>query len=174
MKITGLLETYLTDKNRVKRKIGEGKNNIDLKFYKALASYLSLHNTSPNNLIVFSNLFTGGNGYANDQPEKDGITAIVYGSGLKTTAFATTITQPGTNKFRATGVWTNPEPTSITLITAQLGVNWLRNDQYEPDYHPDDGGWFSGFLLAYGGMSSTVVPSGDTLTIVWTITFTVH
>lgn len=167
MKITGLVETYLTDKNGVKRKVGEQQNTISADFYAALATYMTSH--ASYDLIEFSNMFTGGTGYAYSQVGGDGIVGS-YDSGAQP-AFASVASQPGTNKFRVTGTWTNPEVGTYNMANPALGVNWIKEQGWGA---PGDGGFFSDFVLASGGMATTPIPSGELITIVWTITFTVH
>ena len=167
LKITGLVETYLTDKKGVKRKVGSHHNTVAAEFHNKLAKYLTSH--ASYDLIEFSNMFTGGTGYAYSQVGGDGIVGS-YDSGVQP-AFASVASQPAANQFRVTGTWTNPLGTSYNMANPGLGVNWIKQQGWEA---PGDGGFFSDFLLASGGMTTTAVPSGELITIVWTITFTVH
>ena len=176
LKISGLVETYLTDKKGVKRKVGEAHNAIeDAEFLPQLAKYM----TSPvsNNLIEFDNMFILGNGYTDsgNQTGTDGIIAEVLNMGSLQAAFLSVASQPAANQFRVTGTWTNPEATTKTLAYAELGRQWIKAKGWADI---GDGGYFDypngGFVLASGGMANTDVPSGELITIVWTITFTVH
>ena len=135
LKISGLVETYLTDKNGVKRKVGEQHNTISSQLYAKLANYMTSHAT--NDLIELSNMFTGGTGYTWQQEHGDGIAAIVYGQGLLMAAFASVASQPAANQFRVTGTWTNPEAGTINLRNATIGNDWFKNQGWEA---PDDGG----------------------------------
>ena len=170
MKITGFVETYLTDKNGIKRKVGEGHNNIGGNFYKSLAVYLDEFTSVKD--IQLTPLFTGGTGYTYSQESKSGIATDVSGGDSRQAAFATVLSQPAAHQLRATGTWTNPESGSKTLSNAIIGKDWIKNQGY--DWMPGDGGYFNKFDLAEGGMADTVVPSGELITIVWTITFTVY
>ncbi len=166
LKITGLIETYLTDKNGVKRKVNEHRNTIGTGFYLKLATYMTSHATP--DLIELDNMFTGGTGYAYQQVGGDGIVGS-YDSGAQP-AFASVASQPAANQFRVTGTWTNPEASTYNMGNPALGKNWIKQQGWEAK---GDGGFFT-FVLASGGMVTTAIPSGELITIVWTITFTVH
>ena len=172
MKITGFVETYLTDKNGVKRKVGEQHNTISAPLYAKLAKYLTSHATQ--DLIEMSNMFTGGTGYTWQQEGGDGITTDIFGWGSLQPAFASVASQPAANQLRVTGTWTNPESGTRTLYNAEIGISWIKTQGWEV---PGDGGYFggtAGWQIASGGMANTDVPSGELITIVWTITFAVH
>ncbi len=166
LKISGLIETYLIDKNGVKRKVGEHKNTISSGLYLKLAKYMTSHATP--DLIELDDMFTGGNGYAYSQVGGDGIVGS-YDSGAQP-AFASVASQPAANQFRVTGTWTNPEVSTYNMANPALGKNWIKQQGWGA---PGDGGFFT-FLLASGGMPTTAIPTGETIIIVWTITFTVH
>lgn len=173
MKITGFIETYLTNKKGVKRKVGEQHNTISPEFYAVLAKYLTSHATT--DLIELDDMFIGGAGYTWIQTGRCGIAAMVIGYESLQAAFASVASQPAANQLRVTGTWTNPETGTRTLGLATLGRSWIKTQGWET---PGDGGYWNygnvGFTIATGGMSNTDVPSGELLTIVWTITFTVH
>lgn len=167
MKITGFIETYLTDKNGVKRKVGEQKNTIDSTLYEALAKHFD------NNYdIALNDLFDS----YTSQPYADGINFTASNTALTISyghpAMITTLSQPSSNKLRATGVYTNNESESIRAFAPQLGKSWIR--ETVPD--EEDDGYFNDFVVAKTGGSWTAVdiPVGEVLTIIWTITFTVH
>ena len=173
MKITGFVETYLTGKKGVKRKVGEQHNTISAELYAVLAQYMTSH--VANDLIEMSNMFTGGTGYTYSQLNADGIACGLVGLGGKQAAFASVASQPAANQFRVTGTWTNPEASTLTLKEATLGVEIIKEEGWATV--TDNMRWNypnGGFELAYGGMADTAVPSGELITIVWTITFTVH
>lgn len=166
MKITGLIETYLTDKNGIKRKVSEVENTIHATFYDALAKHLdNNYDIALNNLFTTTeseNYHDGINFYATDPTE-----AAWYGN----MAMITTLSQPASNQFRATGVFTNPGSVTIRAKSPLLGKQWIRqNNPYGTDY-----GAFNDFVIASNaGFIAVDVPVGEVLTIIWTITFTVH
>lgn len=166
---SGFLEAYLTDKNGKMRKVYEGKNIINQSVLDAIADEIGTSYNSSNN-IALDSLFTGST-YAADY--KDGIVclttdgvSVYYGN----MGMATTITQPAANQFRATGVFTNGFGETIIMTAPQLGKSWVRVLVPGAPALGD----FNDFVIAQGGMSPQTVPDGATLTIVWTITFTVH
>jgi len=172
IKGTGLVETYLTDKFGVKRKVGEHHNTISNEFLYSLAQILNANDVLTS--IEFDNMFTGGTGYIWQQTGHDGIAANIYGFALQA-AFASVASQPAANQFRVTGTWTNPTAITTSLANATLGKKWAKRAGWLTA--GDGGDWDypnGGFTLAEGGMVTTAVPAGELITIVWTITFTVH
>ena len=166
MKITGLIESYLTDKNGIKRKVGEVKNTIHSTFYEALAKHFD-----DNYDIALDNLFTtdysedyhdGINFYATDPGETEW-----YGN----MAMITTISQPSSIQFRATGVYTNSGSVTMRAIAPILGKGWIiQSNPYGSDY-----GAFNDFVIASNAAFTAVdIPVSEVPTIVWTVTFTAH
>ena len=171
IKITGLVEQFLTDIHGVKRKIGENHNTISTQFYAKLAKALT--SRSAWDLLHMSNFFTAGLMYPDSQVYSDGIVAGyepgVGGAGVQF-AFACTDNKTAT-QYIVTGVFTNSGGVTKTLGNLCLGNNWVKNQGWEA---LGDGGFFSSYELAYGGMADVSVPLGEVLTVVWTINFSVH
>ena len=154
--INGFVEAYLTDLDGKKKKVFESKNSFYLDFADALAKHLY------NNYdIALDNQFSTS-APINDE---DGIIAI---EGVNFIAFVGTMSQPAANEFRITGVYTNGTGSTVNVIGPGMGKRWRDNFfTYTPQ--------FADFRIALDPLWSTqAVPNGQTLTIVWTITFTVH
>ncbi len=164
MKITGFVEAYLTNrKTGAKRKVFEGENQIDSDFYEALAKHFDT-----NYDITLDNLFV-----ANENPpdnQGDGMViedSTLPAGGSMSWSMKTTLSQPAANQIRFTGLF--DQGSAITAILPQLGINWFTT--------------YEGIILNQEDFTdkisitpifSQVVPSGEDLTIIWTITFTVH
>lgn len=160
MKITGFIETYLTDKNGVKRKVGSHPNTIDPTFFEILAENLDTGRD-----LQLSSLFT----VVGTPPTHggDGIYIRVEYSGFpdEDQMTITTLSQPAAHQFRATGVFTNNTGRILDVVGAYLGKYYSHT--YET---------FTDFFIATGspGFATETVPIGETFTVVWTITFTTH
>jgi len=166
IKVNGVMETYIGGK-----KVREDKNTIDSSFYNLLAqvladekSHLTLAQTS-----LFNNVET--------QPDanEDGI--VVEDNSLPSNAsqyysMTTVLSQPLANQIRATGTFVNPLGVSKTLTSPLWGANWIT--RIDPIDGVVEDEYFSDYLLAYNESWSVVVPASETLTLVWTVTFTVH
>ena len=154
--INGFVEAYLTDLDGTKKKVFESKNTFYVDFEIALAKHLY------NNYdIALDNQFSTS-APLNDE---DG---IVAGEGVNWIAFVGTTSEPAADKFRISGVYTNGTGSSVSVIAPGMGKRW-RDNFYT--YVPP----FADFRVAFDPLWSTqVVPNGQTLTIVWTITFTNH
>jgi len=171
IKITGKIEQYLTDVHGVKRKIGENHNTISSQFYTKLATYLMRRDAW--DLLIMSNFFTAAYMYPDSQVGKDGIVSgYEPGEGGANVQFAFACTDAVTpTTYVVTGVFTNSGGATKTLGNLCLGNNWVKNQGWEA---VGDGGFFSNYELAYGGMADVSVPLGEVLTVVWTINFTAH
>ncbi len=163
LKITGHFKSWVTDKNGNRHSEQEGENSIYASFYEAIAKALD----------------TGYDIHLNNMFASDGI-APLYGDGivigeyavpliLNQYAMVSTDSQPSANQYRVTGVLTNGTGASLDLINPLLGKSWSP---------PLTGGLNAKFLDFYialfSGFTTTTVPNTEILTIVWTITFTVH
>lgn len=154
--IHGFMEAYLTDINGKKRKIHAHSNVFYADFGEALAKHLD------NNYdIALDNLFST----TTPGTYEDGIIAL---DGVNWIAFVSTVTQPAANQLRVTGVYTNATGSSVNVTAPGLGKGWVASAfGIVPP--------FNDFRIAMGELfPSTSVPNGETLTIVWTITFTPH
>ena len=162
MKITGFVETFITDKNGVKRKVGSHHNTIvpgATGFFEALARNLAVGID-----FTLDNLFT----VAGTPPSqgKDGIYLhLLYGGTTYDFMSITTLSQPSSNKLRATGVYTNATGGTVVATGAYLG-------KYYSTFYET----FTDFWIATGspGWVNKTLPNGEIFTVVWTITFTVH
>ncbi len=154
--INGFVEAYLTDLDGKKKKVFESKNTFYVDFEIALAKHLY------NNYdIALDNQFSTS-APINDE---DG---IVAGDGSNWISFVGTTSEPATDQFRITGVYTNGTGSTVNVVAPAMGKRWLSNFfTYVPP--------FVDFRVSGDfGWSTQAVPNGQTLTIVWTITFTNH
>ncbi len=164
IKVHGLIEMYLTDqKTGVKKKIYEHENSIYTEFYAALAE--SLDNGRDNALSdLFVTCVTQPPNY------KDGIVLLwdidtdpeagelEYFYSLKTT-----LSEPSSNQFRATGLY--DAGVAIDVISLDLGLLWVGGGQ---------GGAFDELQIATHQPAGVSIPISTNYTVVWTLTFTVH
>ena len=159
--IDGFVEAFLTDQNGNKKKIYSGQNTFYADFNEALAKSLSQDYDA--NFLALDNLFS-----ANGTPVTygDGMIGLMDGSYQ---SFVTTISQPTANQFRLTGVYTNSSGSTVVVTYPGCGKSW--NSLIAGTTVPP----FVDFRIAMANLfPSTSVPTGEVLTVVWTITFTVH
>lgn len=160
IKVTGLVEMYLTDqKTGIKKKIYEHENSIYTEFYAALAE--ALDNARDNAL---TNLFVLCQG----QPVnyKDGIVLlfeILAGDIEHFYSLKTTLSEPSANQFRATGLY--DAGVAIDVISLDLGLHWVGDA---------NGGAFDELQIATHQPTGVSIPISTNYTVVWTLTFTVH
>jgi len=164
--ITGFMKAYLTDKNGKKRKVYEGENTISPTLHLALSKAL---NTGYD--ISLLPLFTD-----DLEPVSPlhgaGIMAMAYTTGdivIGFRSFITTASQPSSIQARWTGIYTNNTGATIRIKVPQLG-----KDAILISGTPFNAYSFYEFIVAANSAFSQDVPAGEALTIVWTITFTVH
>ncbi len=154
-----MVQGYLTDKNGNKRKVQEHSNAIFADFYGILAQ-----NLESGIDFALDDLFL-----VSESPptlQKDGI-FVTTTTPVGQRSLVTTLSEPSSSQLRATGVFTNG--TGSTVVVAGF--------PYLGKYYGAVGGLgaFVDFVLAWDtAWSSVSVPNGETLTIVWTITFTAH
>ena len=164
--ITGFMESYLTDKNGVKKKVQEGNNTISPTLFLALSKALDTGYD-----ISMLPLFT-------DDLEPitplhgAGIMAMAYTTAdiaIGFRAFITTVNETAANVLVFTGVYTNNTASTIRIKVPQLGKDCILISGA-----PFNAYSFYEFIIAANSAYSQDVPAGEALTIVWTITFTVH
>ena len=162
LKINGHFQSYVTDKNGNKRDFQEGENYIYPAFYEALAKSLATDYD-----IELDNLFAGS------------VIAPLYGDGIVIGEYAvplilnqysmvSTASQPAANQYRVTGVFTNGTGAGITFVNPLLGKSW------SPPIMGMNAKFLDFYIASFTTFTSTLVPDSEVLTIVWTITFTVH
>ncbi|MEE9571776.1 MAG: hypothetical protein V3W20_01855 [Candidatus Neomarinimicrobiota bacterium] len=165
LKIAGNIKMYVTDKNGKKRKLYDGKNSISSAFHQALAKHIDT-----NYDIALDNLFTG----ASPINGQDGIYLFSTNAGGTTfggvVAMATVLTEPAAHQLVATGTYVNSAGSSVYFMLPILGKNYVI---IVNPYGPNSGN-FVDFNVAGGTSAVQTIPAGETFTVVWTITFTVH
>lgn len=165
--VSGFMEAYLTDKNGVKKKVYEGENTISPTFYAALAKALDTGYD-----ISMLPLFTDDLEPVTP-PHGAGIMAMAYSTGdivYGFRAFITTANETADNVLVFTGVYTNNTGSTIRIKTPQLG-----KDAILITGAPFNAYSFYEFIIAANAsFTPQDVPAGEALTIVWTITITVH
>ncbi len=169
--ITGKIEQYLTDIHGVNRKISEHHNTISSQFYNQLAKYLWRRQSG--DLLIMSDYFNSATMQPDTNSGSDGIVSNYEpgeGGANAQLCFACSDAVTAT-QFIVTGVFTNASGTTKLLGQLALGNSWIKNQGWEAY---GDGGFFSNYELAYGGMANVSVPLGEVLTVVWTINFTAH
>ena len=173
LKVVGEVVSFLTDKNGNEHGRKVQHNTISDQFYEILSD--TLFKNQPGYDITISPLFYNDE-YAISEEGYSGIVDNYVpgeggGGGSPCRCFTSVASQPAANQFRVTGTYTNNSGSPITMADVALGKSFIKAQGWEA---LGDGGYFNGYELATGGMADTTVPDGDTLTVVWTITFTVH
>ncbi len=160
--IDGFVEAYLTNAKSETKKVYERHNTFYIDFEEALAANLGNAYVAADNIAL-------DNQFSTSAPidGEDGIVAIL--GGTTWVSFVGTNSQPAANQFRVTGVYTNATGGTVSIATPGLGKGWIGG--IGPTVVPP----FNDFRIALDPLfSAQNVPNTETLTIVWTITFTVH
>ena len=165
LEIAGNIKMFLTDKNGKKRKVYDGKNTISPTLFRALVDHLD-----DNYDIALDNLFTT---YAHINGQ-DGISLTSTNAGGTIfggmVAMITLLTQPASHQLVGTGTYVNSAGSSVYFHIPIFGKNWIG----VPNPYGPDAGSFADFYIAGGTQAVQTIPAGETFTVVWTITFTVH
>lgn len=162
------MEAFITDEKGNKKKVYDGKNLINSDFYEALSNRI-LSGAGGGADIALDNLFTTNSA----ENYHDGIVCLATDGVsvfLGYIAMITTLAEASAIQLQATGTYTNSSGSTVVMTAPQIGKSWVR--QAVPSA-PDIGA-FQDFQLAAGGMTPQTIPDSQSLTIIWTITFTAH
>lgn len=163
--ITGYMKAYLTDKAGVKKKVYEGSNTISPTFHLALAKALG-QGYDISMLPLFTDDLEPTDGRAGIMAMYYSTSDVVYGF----RSFITTMNETADNVLVFTGVYTNNTGTTLRIKVPQLGKNVITITG-----GPFAAKSFYDFIIAANNsFTPKDVPAGEALTIVWTITITVH